>query len=449
MDRLYNARSYSRVIFMTILLAAAILSYCNYLVFHTVVELYTIIVSFTVSLIVFNTYQTFENSFFLILGISFAFSGFFDFIHTLAYPGIGIFSNAGNNLAPQMWLVARYIDSSALLIASGLVYRKVCPKRVIGFGLGMSLVTLTAVFVLDIFPNCFVEGSGLTLFKIVSEYIICMIIGLAVVSLMRSRRAFHAGVLDYLLGYSLVTIASELSFTLYDNTYGFSNMTGHLLKFTAYYFLYRAIVKTSLKEPHNLLFYKITKANEQLHQKTLELDSANRQLQYISYHDGLTGLYNRSYFEKYIKNNRNIEIYPVCVIALDLDGLKLINDNLGHQAGDKLIIIAADLLQQSFREEDIIARLGGDEFIVILPQTSAAKAQTLVEKFEENVRAFNAESDIPVFVSVGCAGTCERDVRLDELYRRADTYMYACKQRQHRRVKEHLLKVCAKLNKVG
>jgi len=449
MDCSYNARSYSRVAFIAILLAGVVLSYCNYLVFHTVVELYTIIVSCIVALIVYNTYRTFENNFFLVLGISFAFSGLFDFIHTLAYPGIGIFPNAGNNLAPQMWLIARFIDSASLLAASSLMFRTIRPVRLLIFGGCLSLALLSAVFVWDEFPVCFVEGSGLTPFKIISEYIISALIGLAIIGLIRNRRSFHANVYDYLLASYLMTIVSELSFTLYDHMYGFSNMIGHLSKFTAYYFLYRAIVKTSLKEPHNLLFYKITKTNEQLQQKTLELDSVNRQLQYISYHDGLTGLYNRSYFEKFLKNNRHFEIYPVCVVALDVDGLKLINDNLGHQTGDELIRATADLLQQSFRDEDIIARLGGDEFIVILPQTSTAKAQILIEKFEENVKSFNAGNTVPVFVSVGCAAATEHDTRLDELYRKADSYMYACKQKQHRRVKDHLLKVCAMVNRVG
>lgn len=445
----HNARNYSRLMFVVTLLAGVILSYCNYLAFHTLVEMYTIMVSFIIAMIVFNTYRTFENSFFLILGISFGFSGLFDLIHTFVYPGVGIFSNAGNNLALKMWLIARVIDSTALLAAGCLMFRKVRLARVLGFYGCFSLLMLSAVFIFDAFPVCFIGGVGLTPFSIIGEYLICVVLGLAIFCLMRNRRSFHANVYDCLLVSYLMTIGTELLFTLFDHMYGFSNMIGHLFKFTAYYFLYMAIVKTSLKEPYNLFFYKITKANEQLQQKTLELDSVNRQLQYISFHDGLTGLYNRSYFEKYLKNNRHLEVYPVCVIVLDVDGLKLINDNLGHQAGDKLIRATADLLQQSFRDEDIIARLGGDEFIVILPQTSVAKAKTLVEQFEGNVNVFNSVSDIPVFVSVGCAVASEHDTSLEELYRRADSYMYASKQRQHRKVKEHLLKVCAKINKVG
>lgn len=143
-----------------------------------------------------------------------------------------------------------------------------------------------------------------------------------------------------------------------------------------------------------------------------------KKIEFLSYHDQLTGLYNRSYFEseynKILKNKR----FPLGLIVADLNGLKLTNDAFGHQMGDRLIQAFSDILMQNFDEEATVARIGGDEFAVLLPETMYE--QTL-EKIE-TVRKALAESrleGIPVSASLGFA------VHQNELYSFAETFKQA------------------------
>lgn len=103
-------------------------------------------------------------------------------------------------------------------------------------------------------------------------------------------------------------------------------------------------------------------------------------LMYLSTHDPLTGLYNRVYFEEELKRLERIRKVPVSVLVADLDGLKKINDQYGHEAGDRALCEAARLLRGAFRAEDGLARIGGDEFAVLLPEVNQAEALEVVER---------------------------------------------------------------------
>ncbi|MEG6584121.1 sensor domain-containing diguanylate cyclase [Dendrosporobacter sp. 1207_IL3150] len=430
------------VIWAGVISVCVYISSLNYLLYHTLAELFTIIISCSIALIVINTRKILDNGFFLFLGISFAFSGMFDLLHILAYQGMGVFPQYGTNLAPQMWLIARFIDSIALMAAGFFLNRKFKPHPLIIVYSLISLYLLCMVFYWRTFPTCFVDNEGLTAFKINSEYLISTILVFAIFALAKNKHHFHAKVYRKLIFAYLTTIATELSFTSYVNMYGLSNMIGHIFKLISYYFLYMAIVETSLREPYNLLFYKLTTANKNLQLKTEELNLANKllhdeisertaveqRLQYISYHDVLTGLYNRSYFENYINKKRDIKDI-VSLIAIDIDGLKKVNDSYGHQAGDKLIKSAADLLVLSFFSSHVIARVGGDEFVVILPQEDLRTANELVIRLENNIKTFNSKRpEYPVSLSIGCACSTEGLTNFEELYKLADNRMYQCKK---------------------
>ncbi|MDQ7836418.1 MAG: PAS domain S-box protein [Humidesulfovibrio sp.] len=148
-------------------------------------------------------------------------------------------------------------------------------------------------------------------------------------------------------------------------------------------------------------------------------------LVFVSTHDALTGLFNRAHFEAEYRRASQGRLLPVSIIMADVDGLKTINDTLGHAAGDDLIKNAADILRMAFRSGDLVARLGGDEFAVLLPGADENAVAESVKRIHAEVEAFRRRggSSCPVRLSVGAA-TAGTPEGLESLLRDADKRMY-------------------------
>jgi diguanylate cyclase (GGDEF)-like protein/PAS domain S-box-containing protein len=162
-----------------------------------------------------------------------------------------------------------------------------------------------------------------------------------------------------------------------------------------------------------------------------ETKQAMEQLKYLSLHDQLTGLFNRTFFEAELKRLNHSRYYPITIISADLDGLKLVNDTMGHDRGDLLLKSTADILTKSLRRSDILCRVGGDEFAAILPHTDAETAETLSTRIRATLNQLNrSEGAIPLDISLGVATTKTGETSLSELYKQADDLMY--KDKLHR-----------------
>ncbi len=148
------------------------------------------------------------------------------------------------------------------------------------------------------------------------------------------------------------------------------------------------------------------------------------ELRYLSTHDVLTGLYNRACFEEELARLRGEGPFPVSIIVADMNGLKAINDQLGHAAGDLALRQTAGILRAAFRAQDMVARIGGDEFAVLLPATDAPAAAQALTRIRHSLRAHNAaHSGPPIVLSLGTA-TAERPGQLSWALRAADDDMY-------------------------
>lgn len=147
---------------------------------------------------------------------------------------------------------------------------------------------------------------------------------------------------------------------------------------------------------------------------------------YISQHDALTGLYNREFFNKCIKEIGNSNQSPISFVFADLDGLKKINDNEGHHVGDKLIQLAANIFKKVCRAEDIVTRWGGDEFIIILAKASSEDLRNVVQRIQNECNKTKLQG-VPISISLGSATHDVKDKDIMKAIEQAENAMYANK----------------------
>jgi PAS domain S-box-containing protein len=182
----------------------------------------------------------------------------------LAYKGMGVFPAWDADLPTQLWIAARYLQGLSFLLAPFFLGRKLSVHLVLaGYALVTSLL-LGLIFYWRLFPTCLVEGTGLTPFKKISEYVISLVLLASIGVFSRKRREFDEGVFRFLVASIILTIASELSFTFYVHVYGLSNLTGHYLKIIASYLVYKAIVETGLAKPFALVFRDLKQSEDAL-----------------------------------------------------------------------------------------------------------------------------------------------------------------------------------------
>ncbi len=170
---------------------------------------------------------------------------------------------------------------------------------------------------------------------------------------------------------------------------------------------------------------------------------AEEKVRYQSFHDGLTGLYNRVYLEKEMERLDTERQLPIGIIMADLNGLKLVNDTFGHDVGDKMLKQTAEILRTSCRWEDIIARWGGDEFVIFLPQTTEEDAKVICQRIDENCKETYVK-DIPLSLAVGAAIKNSINKDLAEILKEAEENMYKHKRAEIQQVKSAGLKTMLK-----
>lgn len=145
-----------------------------------------------------------------------------------------------------------------------------------------------------------------------------------------------------------------------------------------------------------------------------------------TYYDTLTGLYNRRFIEEEMRRLDNGDQLPISIILADMDGLKLVNDSLGHHEGDNLLRAMADVLREASRDGDVLGRWAGDEFVMLLPRTGAVEARHIAKRIQILSEGQKGKI-IPLIASVGVATRENRSQTLSEVFSEAEKTMYKYK----------------------
>lgn len=262
-------------VMLSLLLYAS--SFYSYLLFHTLAEFFAIGVAMLLFAVAWNTYKHSQNHFLMFLACGYFWIACLNIVHALSYQGMNIIEHGGANISTQFWIVPRYLEAF-MLLAAPLFIRHTFRHKLLFPALGVAAVGVSLLILSGRFPDGYVEGQGLTRFKVVSEYIIILLMGVALLHLGMRRRALSA-LVYYLVSASIIlTMCAELSFTLYNSVFDLANLAGHLFKLFSYWLLFVVVVETTLVSPYESLKtesdYRITAQQA--------LRGANRALRTIS-----------------------------------------------------------------------------------------------------------------------------------------------------------------------
>ncbi|WP_066496206.1 GGDEF domain-containing protein [Abyssisolibacter fermentans] len=218
--------------------------------------------------------------------------------------------------------------------------------------------------------------------------------------------------------------------TIIQNSYIQDILSNNMIAWIASVINYHKYVRTFL---HQKI---ISKNNEELKQKALQIEKINKTLKYISIRDELTNIYNRRKLDEILEYeyNRAKKYSDVfSVILLDIDLFKYVNDTYGHNVGDKVLIEIAEILKSNTRKNDMVGRWGGEEFLVVCSQTNMNEVLCVSEKLRKAIEAHDFSIVNKTTCSFGVA-TYKNSETIENLINRADKGLYQAKERGRNRV---------------
>ncbi len=353
----------------------------SFVLFHTIAELISVIIAGGIFVVGWNTRKYVKNSFFIILGVSAFAVSIIDTVHTLAYKGMNIFIGYDSNLSTSLWIAARFLQATSILLALFMIHKKIKPQYLLGLYSTLTSILLILIFE-RIFPVTYIEGVGLTPFKIVSEYVIVAILAICIVFLFKFKREFNKGIFLLILGFLIFTIVSEFLFTLYVGVYDTSNMVAHILKIIAFYLLYKAIVQIGLEDPLDVLFLQLNKSNEVLRREIVEKERAQQNL------------------KNFVSTISHELRTPITVLKLSIDLLKKSKESEDLTMKDKLLYGVAKnttLLNDLVEDLSIVLRIEDKHLDIEWKEYSPLSiVEEVLKSMESRQLAKNTKANIEI-----------------------------------------------------
>lgn len=357
-----------------------------FLAAHSMMEVFAIVVAALVFFTGHGAQETLRSVRSVALGYAFLAVALFDILHFLSYMGMpDLVSPNTPHKAILFWLCGRLAAGVGLLayilIPEAPATRD--PVRrgaLVGVLLGVGAIAYVFLTSPQSVPAMYVTGLGLTSLKITLEWLVFgLYLAIAGLLVLRRKQVTHCDVNSLMLALLLMA-ASELFFIVYVEVNSSANLLGHAYKVVAYYFLYLAIYADAVSRPF-------------------------RQMRHMLTHDDLTGLPNRTAFNDAlglaVAHARPDA--PCAVLQLDLDHFQNVNDTLGHEQGDLLLVAVAHRIRASLPEAAFMARFSGDEFVILLENASAERAKEVGQNLLQTMaREFDIGNDrLEIGASIG------------------------------------------------
>ncbi len=358
-----------------------------FLAAHSMMEIFAVIVAALVFFTGHGAQETVRSIRAVVVGCAFLAVALFDMLHFLSYAGMpDLITPNTPHKAILFWLSARLAAGAGLLAYVLLPETPVTHYPASRYGWAGVLLVLGALSygllaAPQAIPAMYVAGQGMTALKLTLEWgMFVFYLSIAVLLYLRRTRITHCDIESLMLSLLLMA-AGELFFIVYVEVSSTANLLGHTYKVFAYYFLYRAIYAEAVSRPF-------------------------RQMRHMLTHDDLTGLPNRTAFGERLNQSvvraRDGQV-PCAVLLLDLDHFQNVNDTLGHEQGDLLLVAVAQRIRAALPKAAFLARFSGDEFVVMLENAPADQArlvgQTLIQTM---AREFDIGNDrLGISVSIG------------------------------------------------
>lgn len=281
----------NRIRILTGLLVALVFYFIkqyNFLLFHSLAEIFSVVISFGIFVVAWNSRKFSSNDFFLFFGISLLFVSIFETLYTLSYPGMGVFPALNLNQAIQFRIISRYLLSFSLLGSFYFLKRRIKIDYLIIIFVCITVLFLYSIFGTKFFPVCFSEGTGFTQFKKASEYVVASVFFFTFLVLYTKRNTFDAVVFKLLVSALFLFIFRELISIQYYNepVSVFLQFVARCFTILGFYLMYKAIIEITLSKPYDVIFrglkenQKIIKRlNDELNRKIMELTAINNDLE--------------------------------------------------------------------------------------------------------------------------------------------------------------------------
>jgi len=386
-------------------------SFFNYLLFHSLVGIYSITIAFAVFMTAWNSRKYNEGSYIIFIGIAYLFIGFLDLMHLFAFKDFTVFTQ--KHFAGQFWVAARGMESLTLLIAFNFnkrLKKRINYEMVFSIYFTVTLIICTSILNFNTFPLCCIEGAGYTPFKLWFEAVIVLMLLAAWFEIDKNRREVGEKAYPFFVWAIVFTLLSELSFLIDAGNQGLLNLAGQFMKLSSFYMIYKVAIDLGIRKPHDAFFREL-KQNE-------------NSLKDVALIDLETGLFNNQAYQR-IKGKLWI-LFKKCrttvgIALLSISDIEKLELEYGKKKSLKILDELVEIIMDVISEDHFFFRIDTNTFLILFGEDEERMknyAETIRLSFVSEVKSkYGIESNLYYGIS-------ERDslltYNLDSLYESAN-----------------------------